>query len=138
MIERCTDPGTIMAMVEHPKVKPWLPPLTVEKMRDYLADPRTIAFVDDGVGAVFEWSAPGVYEGHLFFTVGGRKALQAGKALADIMLNRYAAVMLWGEVKLSNRHTRWFSRQVGFRSLGVEQRTDGPREVFVMERALCH
>jgi len=123
-------------MVDHPDVQKWLPPLTLEKMTDYLADPRTIAITGDGAGAVFEWSAPGVYECHIFFIppCRGRRAIAAGRELASIMLNGYNAAMLWGEIKISNRHARWFSRQVGFRSLGVEYRPDEPRELFVLER----
>lgn len=135
-MERCFDAQKIMTMVDHPDVKQWLPPLTLEKMTEYLADPRTIAITGDGAGAVFEWSAPSIYECHLFFqpSCRGRKAIASGRKLADIMINEYGACMLWGEIRIENKHTRWFSRQVGFRSLGIELRPDGPREIFVKER----
>ena len=126
-----------MALVEEPTVKPWLPVLTLENLNTYLADPRTVALIDGQACAVFEWSAPGCYEGHYVFGADcrGKQAIIAATDICGIMINDYGARMLWGEIKLSNRHARWFSRQIGFRSLGVEARPDEAREVFLMERS---
>ena len=130
MIERTRDAMLIHAMLLHPEVAPnmtW----TLADLEKNLADERHIALIDGVAAAVFEWSAPGVYEAHTIFLppVRGSLAVERGKALIAAMFGSYGANMLWGATPLANRAARWFNRQIGAVVVGL----DGNRELFVVE-----
>jgi hypothetical protein len=130
MIERTRDAMLLHAMLLHPEVAPnmtW----SYDDLERNLADDRHVALIDGVAGAVFEWSAPCVYEGHFLFLppVRGRLAIERGKAMIAEMMGRYSARMVWGRVLLANRAARWMARQIGLRSLGVER----GHELFAVE-----
>lgn len=120
----------IHAMLLHPQVAPnmtWSYP----ELERNLSDDRHIVLLDGMSAALFEWSAPGVYEGHMIFLppVRGRLAIERGRAFLREMAGNYGARMIWGRVLVRNRAARWISRQMGLVSHGVER----GHEMFVLE-----
>lgn len=131
MIERTRDAMLIHAMLLQPEVAPNMRWLGHVDLAQHLADERNIALVDGMAGSLFEWSAPGVYEGHVFFAspVRGRLAIERGRAMLAHMIEHHGAHMIWGAVLVSNRAARWFARAIGLTGAGFH---DGS-EHFVME-----
>lgn len=65
--------------------------------------------------ALFEWSAPNVWEGHTMFlpSCRGKRAVETGKAMMAWMFD-HGADMIFGQTPLHLRHVRWFNRAIGF------------------------
>lgn len=129
MIERTHDAILIRAMLLQPEVAPnmtWGSDLDAG-----IADDRNVVLVDGASAAIFEWSAPNVYEGHMLFLppIRGRLAITRGAAFLREMFAAYGARMIWGRVKEANRAARWIARQLGFASAGM----DRGHELFVLE-----
>ncbi len=95
-----------------------------------LSDPRNRLYFDERGGSIFAWRGPQIYEGHSFFRVRGREAIQAGREILAMMDD---ARMIWGLTPEGNRAARWFNRQMGFRSLGISETPEGRCELFVLE-----
>ncbi|NYD88747.1 hypothetical protein [Sphingomonas melonis] len=84
--------------------------------------------------AMFEWSAPNVWEGHTMFlpSCRGRRAVETGKAMMAWMFE-HGAEIIWGQTPTIYRHVRWFNRQVGFSLAGIGfHHVSGEVERFVM------
>lgn len=93
-----------------------------------VSDPRNVVIADERGGAIFAWRGPGIYEGHSFFRVRGREALDLGKEI----IGKLDFEMLWGATPLQLRAARWFNRQLGFESLGEIDTPEGRCELFRM------
>lgn len=86
---------------------------------------------DDSVGlATYEY--PGVYTGHFFYTVHGRKALDLAERMIEEMRKEHGAIVLRGLTKTENKKVAWFQRKLGFVSHGVIDTIDGPHELFTL------
>ena len=94
-------------------------------------DGRNRIYFDERGGAGFAWRGPGIYEGHSFFLVKGREAILAGWEALHLMDD---ARMIWGLVPLERKASRWFSRQLGFKSQGMIDTPEGRCELFVLEK----
>jgi hypothetical protein len=92
-------------------------------------DRRNIILVDGDNLAIFAWRGPGIYEAHLHFTARGRQAI----TLACEMLRQVDAKMIWSLIPIAAKNVRWFSRQIGFRSLGEMESPEGLHELIMME-----
>ncbi len=93
-------------------------------------DRRNIILVDGDNLAIFAWRGPGVYEAHLHFTARGRQAI----TLACEMLRQVDAKMIWSLIPVGAKNVRWFSRQIGFSSLGEMEAPEGLHELILMEK----
>lgn len=139
MIRRHFDAELHNAIANHPEVKP-----TLGYNQDYtdltslLDHPEAYVLLSDGEAAcsVFEWSAPGVWQGHSFFLphVRGKRGVVAGKAMCDFMFDQ-GAKMLWGMTPLQNRAAQMFNRLLGFKEAGEGVEASGQRvRFFTLER----
>jgi hypothetical protein len=85
----------------------------------------------DSVGlACYEY--PGLYTGHYFFKVGGRKALNLARQMMNWMIENEGAVAFTGTTPVGNKAARWFNRHLGFISQGIVERVNGPYELFTI------
>lgn len=140
MIRRETDADLINAIANHPDVLPYFD-LSQSGALDFsecLTRPEDYVILSNGIDAVgiFEWSAPGVWQGHTMFhpDCRGKRAIAAGKAICAAMFE-HGADMLWGQTPYYYRHVRWFNRQIGFAPAGIGfHHVSGEVEYFVMRK----
>ena len=127
MIERSTDAARIAFLsveTEHP--------LSLHDVGEFVSDARNICLVSEHGAAMFQWTGPKIYGGHIMMlnTGRGQHALKVGRQMLGYMRG-HGARLIWANVELDNRPARWFVRKLGFVSLGIE---DG-REQFWLEVA---
>lgn len=105
-------------------------------VKSWVSDVANIALVnDDGDVALFECEGPGYYSGHYSFNNRGRKAIEAGHAFLDEVLNTcYNVEVIRGLTPLENLGARWMSRKLGFTSYGPVKTDLGPHEIFILTR----
>lgn len=86
---------------------------------DALRNEETLFLLHDGALAIFEWSAPRVYQAHLIFGpyCRGRRALSAAAAIRDFMFEHHAD-MLWGQPPLARPQSCKLVRMLGFQHAG--------------------
>jgi hypothetical protein len=141
VIVRATTADVHNYIANHPEVKPTfgyqegltdLSPL-FEHPEQYI-----LLHDNEGAASIFDWSAPGVWQGHSMFLPRrrGKEGIQSAKDMLGWMFD-YGAKMIWGMTPTSDdfRRAHIFNRLLGFRACGF--RTDGAgREVclFEMER----
>ena len=118
MIVRATDAALHNRIANHPEVKPTLG--YNEGYTDFAAlfnYPDAYVLLSDGQGAaaIFEWSAPGVWQSHTMFLPEsrGKNGIRAAKAMMAWMFENMQARMLWGMTPLSNRAAHMFNRLIG-------------------------
>lgn len=123
MIVRATDASLHNYIANHPEVKPTLG--YNEGYTDFtplLRHPGDYVLLSDGAGAaaIFEWSAPNVWQGHSMFLpeCRGKEGMASAKAMCRWMFD-YGANMLWGMTPLDNRAAQMFNRLLGFREAGT-------------------
>lgn len=139
MIVRATDAALHNYIANHPEVKP-----TLGYNEDYtdftpiLEYPETYVMLSDGIGAaaIFEWSAPGVWQAHTMFLPEsrGRDGLKAARAMMDHMFES-GAKMLWGMTPPENRAAQMFNRLIGAKPAGEGEDATGRHvRFFTVER----
>lgn len=97
-----------------------------------------LANEEGDAAAIFEWSAPGVFQVHTMAlaTCRGRRALASGTRMVAWMFDDEGAEMLWGMTPVDNRAAGMFNRMMGARSLGKrDHHVAGPCEIFVWKRS---
>jgi hypothetical protein len=125
-----SDAPTINAILNRPDIRPHLGPGDeAADIANLLEDGRNVCLFDERGGCIFIWRGPRIFEGHSFFTVGGRKALKAGQEA----LSMIDADLVWGLTPIGNRKAAWFNRRLGFQSTGTMHTPDmGLCELFEM------
>jgi hypothetical protein len=139
VIVRATDAAFHNLIANHPEVKPTLG--YNEGYTDFtpaLAYPDDYVLLSDGKGAaaIFEWSAPGVWQSHTMFLPEsrGREGLKAAREMIDYMF-AHGARMLWGMTPEDNRAAHMFNRLIGAKSEGKGEDIAGTAvRYFVVER----
>lgn len=139
MIVRASDAVFHNIIANHPEVKPTI--CYADGYADFaplLAHPDQYVLLHDGRGAasIFEWSAPGVWQGHSMFLPQsrGKEGIQSAREMLDWMFD-HGARMLWGQTPLDNRAAQMFNRLIGFKSKGTGvHHVSGPVRYFVLER----
>lgn len=102
--------------------------------KTWLSDPNHIALTDGRNIGMFEaQEEAGVFFGHTIFQDRGRTAIEAAKSIIKFLVDFFGARIIRGETPIGKRNARWFSRQVGFHSLGIKATPHGDVEQFVME-----
>ena len=139
MIVRATTADVHNYIANHPEVKPTI--CYHEGFADFtpvLEHPDQYILLHDNEGAAsaFEWSAPGVWQGHSMFLPRrrGKEGIQSAKDMIQWMFD-YGATMIWGQTPLDNRAAQMFNRLIGFKANGTGvHHVAGPVRYFVFER----
>lgn len=105
-------------------------------MAELLAEPMHVCLVDGDSGAIFAFRGPGIYEVHVFFAVKGRAAIDLGHAMLDVM-RADGALLFWALVPVESRKVLFYTRLMGWKSLGVRETRFGLNELFVSEICPC-
>jgi hypothetical protein len=139
VIYRATDAAIHNAIANHPEVKPTIS--YTEEYADFtplFEHPDEYVLLHDGEGAaaIFEWSAPGVWQGHSLYLPErrGKEGIQSGREMVAWMFAN-GARMIWGQTPLDNRAARMFNRLIGAKPAGTgTHHVAGPVQFFVIER----
>lgn len=128
MISRLVEPEVLARALGRPEIAPLVDGFDPG---DWLASPRNVALVDQvGNIALFANRGNRVFEGHTLFVSRGRAAIEIGRLMVNAAFEIYGARAVWGMTPLERRAARWFTRQLGFRSLGTVETVRGPCELF--------
>lgn len=115
IIAETRDPAILNYFAAHPEIAPHIGgPMD---FTDAIRETAVFLFGDHG-GFLFEWCAPGTYEGHVMITAAGRGpwGFKALRQAVDEMESR-GADRLWCRVKPEDRHVAFFAVQGGFREV---------------------
>lgn len=142
MLVRCFDAGVPNLAANHPDVRPFVGPASLGELDfcDAVADDMNWFLMGEHGGFALTWSAPGVYEVHVFILPEGRGAwaAKARKWVIDYAIQN-GATMLWARVAPSARYVSSFARRGGMKPTGDMIYTLGsPYDVFKMELTQCH
>jgi hypothetical protein len=138
MIRRETTPDLLHAISHSEGVRPFVCYIDGEMdWQPVVASDRCIVLSngDDAV-SVFEETSPRFYQAHTMFgeDCRGRKAFDVAREMIDAMIPAHADA-LWGAIPVHNRRARWFHRQLGAESLGLDEfETEGEVEIFFYGR----
>ena len=139
MIVRATDASLHNFIANHPEVKPTLG--YNESYTDFtplLDHPEGYVMLSDGLGcaAIFEWSAPGVWQAHSMVLPEsrGRGAVRVAQEMFDLMFSE-GARMIWGMTPVEHRAAQIFNLMVGAKAAGEGEDATGRRvRFFTVER----
>lgn len=99
----------------------------------WLLDDNNYALTNGEDYCLFEMASPGVHYGHYFCKSRGKKALEFSKECVAYMFNN-ATHTIQGLTPAENRAARWMARQVGLKSYGVIETSNGPHELFILTK----
>lgn len=125
MIRRETDAAVINAIGNDPTVRRLMflgmsYPQEALDFTEAIAKPGAVALVDDGgFTAIFQRSAPGVYECHIMAPkqARGAGAMHSAREMLAYMRDDGAS-MVWGQPSIHNRAALCFIRRMGLKSAG--------------------
>lgn len=120
MIHRIRNPLVLAALLDSNAPKDLVG--TKATPAEWLAIDDNIALRINDDLAMFEWIAPHVYAGHVWFASKGAQALDHGRQIIAAMFGRYGATSIGGETPVGNRAAVIFARQLGFRRVGEANR----------------
>ena len=118
MLTRSFDVNAINAAANRPDVRPFIGPASLGELdfEDAVTDYNNWFLMGEHGGFVLVWSAPGVYEVHVFIATEGR-----GKwaARAWVAAREYAAQngakMLWARIAPTAKFVSMFARRGGMK-----------------------
>lgn len=135
-IHRLHDSATLVTVLARDDIAPLVDGFDPAA---WLANRANVALTDDqGNVALFECTGEGVFEGHTLFASRGREAIETGRTMLCAMVDMHGARAIWGRTPVQRRAARWFSRKLGFRSLGIVETVRGPCELFYLGAEQCH
>jgi len=104
----------------------------------WIASQNNVALTDgSSVGLFGSFGSFGshVFEAHWLFVARGREALDLGTDMLAAMFDLYGARVIKGMIPTERKASRWFTRKLGCRSLGIIETIRGPHELFMLARA---
>ena len=141
MLDRCFNAKVVNLAANHPCVRPYLGPESLGELdfSDAVADENNWFLMGKYGGFALAWSAPGVYEVHVFVLPEGRGkwASEARRFTIDYALQN-GATMLWARISPRAKFVSWFARRGGMQPTGEMIYTLGSAyDVFKMELSKC-
>jgi hypothetical protein len=135
---RVFDASAHNRIANHPDVRPSFGWFDGEVSFDAeVADTDNYVFLLDGdCAAIFEWSAPGVFQVHTMSLPGsrGKGVIEAGRRMVGWMREHMSARMIWGLTPRDNRAARSFNRLMGAKVVGERTHpVTGLCDLFVLE-----
>jgi hypothetical protein len=118
MLERSFDVDAINAAANRPDVRPFIGPASLGELdfEDAVTDYNNWFLMGEHGGFVLVWSAPGVYEVHVFIATEGRGkwAAQAWVAAREYAAQN-GAKMLWARIAPAAKFVSMFARRGGMK-----------------------
>lgn len=137
MLERCFDAHLVNLAANHPDVRPYLGPECLGELdfSEAVADEMNWFLMGQFGGFALAWTAPGVYEVHVFVLPEGRGkwAAQIRQATIDFA-KANGAKMLWARIAPAAKFVSHFARRGGMQPTGEMIYTLGHAyDVYKME-----
>lgn len=137
MLERCFNTELVNLAANHPDVRPFLGPASLGELdfEDAVAEDKNWFLMGEHGGFALAWSAPGVYEVHVFILPEGRGkwASKARQATIDFA-KQNGAKMLWARIAPSAKFVSYFARRGGMQPTGEMIHTLGTAyDLYAME-----
>lgn len=132
---RTFDAGVVNAIANAPGV-PELFGVDAFDFTSAIQKRSNIFLESNGAVGIFDWSAPGVFEGHLLFSpqCRGLRAFREASRMRDYMFAHHAG-MLWAQPPVANEAGRRLVQMLGFDHAGFgENDLLGPVEYFQCRR----
>lgn len=124
-IERLTDPKACRLITDK------YPEHFTFNAEEWFSCKENYAFVQGENVAFGEWKSPGVYWVHFcFHTAKGREAIELTKNMFSALCSLSDLKIGIGLIHHENRKAKWLIRQVGFKSLGMIETSNGLCEMF--------
>jgi len=101
----------------------------------WIANQSNVALTDGSSVGLFGSCGSRVFEAHWLFIARGREALDLGADMLAAMFDLYGASAFKGMIPTERKASRWFTRKLGCRSLGIIETIRGPHELFMLARA---
>ena len=118
MLIRCFDAAIANAAANHPDVRPYLGPssLGMLKFEDAIAEDKNWFLMGEHGGFALVWSAPTVYEVHVFILPEGR-GKWAAKARISMLefAKENGAKLLWARISPKAKLVSMFARRGGMK-----------------------
>ena len=118
MLARSFDVEAINAAANRPDVRPFIGPASLGELdfEDAVTDYNNWFLMGEHGGFVLVWSAPGVYEVHVFIATEGRGkwAAQAWVAAREYAAQN-GAKMLWARIAPAAKFVSMFARRGGMK-----------------------
>lgn len=96
--------------------------------------------VDDGDVGMGTFEYPGLYNVHWFFKSRGKAALLQARAMLDYLFTNFEVQAVRGLTPMNDTENiryagaRYLARQVGLKSMGILEFSDGPYELYCMTK----
>ena len=137
MLERCFDAGLVNLAANHPDVRPFLGPECLGELdfEEAVSEHNNWFLMGEHGGFALAWSAPTVYEVHVFILPEGRGkwAAKARKATIDFAKDNGAKI-LWARIAPAAKFVSHFARRGGMQPTGEMIYTLGAAyDVYKME-----
>lgn len=137
MLERCHDTNLVNLAANHPEVRPFLGPASLGELdfEEAVAEDKNWFLMGEHGGFALAWSAPHVYEVHVFILPEGRGkwAAEARQATIDFA-KQNGAKMLWARIAPSAKFVSYFARRGGMQRTGEMIHTLGTAyDIYTME-----
>jgi len=127
---RSFDVETFKTAVEpYPQIFP-----TPFDFEGWLKHPLNVMYDADGSVGLGVYEYPGVYTAHWFFKVRGREALNLAREMLDALFTDHKAVVVRGLTKVNLKPARWAAKQLGFKSYGILEFSDGEYELMCLTK----
>ena len=137
MLTRCFDTNLVNLAANHPEVRPFLGPASLGELdfEDAVADDKNWFLMGEHGGFALAWSAPSVYEVHVFVLPEGRGKWAAKIRQATIdFAKQNGAKMLWARIAPSAKFVSYFARRGGMQPTGEMIYTLGTAyDIYSME-----
>jgi len=101
----------------------------------WIAKQSNVALTDGSSVGLFGACGSHVFEAHWLFIARSREALDLGADMLAAMFDLYGARVIKGMIPTDRKASRWFTRKLGCRSLGIIETIRGPHELFMLARA---
>jgi len=137
LLTRVFDADAANRAVNHPDVRPFVGPAELGELNfeEVIAERQNWFLMGEYGGFALAWSAPGVYEVHVFILPEGRGkwAAQARQEMVDYA-KAHGATMLWARISPAARVVAYFARRGGMQPTGEMIYTFGsPYDLYKME-----
>lgn len=121
-------------IINHPSVRPTMQEGSYRlESVELLTDHRNVCLAGAGGAALFIYTGPGCYTGHIMLldSSRGKTGLAFGRAALAVLFERHKALTVLAAVPKVLPAARWYVRRLGFLSKGDSP--DGLDELFTME-----
>ena len=127
-----TDPELLSRRVAEPDMSDLLDPDF--SPAHWLRNPNNEAVTDGENFMLFSQTEPGIWEGHWLLRARGKGSFVIAADLLRYHFVRSGAELIYGWVPAHKRASKWFTRQMGFKSGGEKNRGQGLEEFFSISR----